>query len=254
MSDDDSNSISSEVSNTSEVKTSFSKTSSKNSSKTSQTSSSKRTGKTERTSKSEKSERPQISKNSSSTLPRVATLRTSTPECKISLGNTLLPSGEKITKSHKCLLASGSIEETIGLIGRLKSYHFTLEEPSARKMFIFARLTKIQEDLFGIIKSITTTPVNSGKYSNSRFSSEKVKELEDAILALNSKAYKGIPGSSTLESDIYVIWAVVRRCERQVINARDPSLGIVVEENVIQYMNKLSEYFSHLIKHTIERF
>lgn len=198
-------------------------------------------------------------KKSHNPLPRVAYLKGSGSNASNGIseggnGSTVLPCGEKIHKNHKCLIACGSIEETIGLIGRLKSYHFNLEETSARKMFIFARLTKIQEDLLSIIKSITTTPVNPGKHTNSRFSPDKIKELEDATLALNSRIYTGIPGANLLESDIYIIWSIVRRCERQVINARDPSLGVIVEDNVIMYMNKLSSYFSHLITHMVGKF
>ncbi len=209
--------------------------------------------------KSNRSNGSTMRKKSHNPLPRVAYLKGSGSNASNGIseggnGSTVLPCGEKIHKNHKCLIACGSIEETIGLIGRLKSYHFNLEETSARKMFIFARLTKIQEDLLSIIKSITTTPVNSGKHTNSRFSPDKIKELEDATLALNSRIYTGIPGANLLESDIYIIWSIVRRCERQVINARDPSLGVIVEDNVIMYMNKLSSYFSHLITHMVGKF
>jgi len=185
-------------------------------------------------------------------LPRVASLKQ--PKKVNQNGTSVIPCGEKIPKNHKCFNASGSIEEAIGLIGRLKSFHFNLETTNARKMFIFARLTKIQEDLTNVIKSITTTPLNSSKHTASRFSMDKVKELEDSINSLSSTKYKGIPGSTLIESDIYMIWSVIRRCERQVISCKDPSIGIVVEESVILYMNKLGEYFSHLITHMANKF
>lgn len=195
-------------------------------------------------------------KSSSATLPRVASLRSgkkgsSSPP---PLGSTVLPCGEKVPKNHKCLVASGSIEEVIGLIGKLKATHFNLEDTNARKMFIFARLTKIQEDLISIVKSITTTPAVPGKHTNSRFAMEKVKDLEDATSALGSALYTGMPGSTAIEADIYLIWAVVRRCERQLFSARDPSLGIIVEESTVSYMNKLSDYFSTLITHMLGKF
>lgn len=200
-------------------------------------------------------------KTSQKPLPRVALLKKNenkNPQLShsshYSHSTTSLPSGERIQKNHKCLTACGSIEEAIGLIGRLKSTHFNLDNVSARKMFIFARLTKIQEDLLHIIKSITTTPSNPSKHTNSRFPIEKLRELEDAIVSLNSSEYIGIPGTSCLESDIYCVWTLVRRCERQVIGCRDPSIGIIIDENVILYMNKLGTYFSHLIPHALNKY
>lgn len=203
--------------------------------------------------------RPSSSRKSTSgsaTLPRVASLRSTKKAGTVPppFGFTVLPCGEKVPKNHKCLTASGSIEEVIGGIGKLKATHFNLEDTNARKMFIFARLTRIQEDLFGIIRSITTTPLIPVKHTTSRFSMDKVKDLEDATSALGTQLYTGTPGASTIEADIYLLWAVVRRCERQLFSAKDPSIGIIVEESTTTYMNKLSDYFSALIPHMLGKF
>jgi len=194
------------------------------------------------------------SKSSPSSLPRVATLQAKKKTTTVPFGFASLPCGEKISKNHKCFAASGSLEEAIGLIGRLKAVHFNLEDASARKMFIFARLTKIQEDLISIVRSLTTTALVSGKHTTSRFPMDRVKDIDEAITSLGSSMYTGTPGITLIEADLYCIWAVVRRCERQVIAAKDPQLGLSVEESAITYLNRLSDYFSMLIVHMSGRF
>lgn len=188
-----------------------------------------------------------MSKEVKKPLPRVASLQSK--KFTSNLGVTTLPCGEQVPKNHKVLMASGSIEEAIALIGRLKAMYFNLEDTNARKMFIFARLTKIQEDLFTIIKSITTTSLVPGKHSSTRFSADRVKELEDAINALGCAKYTGTPGITMLEADLYNIYAVIRRCERQVSSTKDLGIGIVIDDTVYSYMNMLSSYFLHLITH-----
>lgn len=165
-------------------------------------------------------------------------------------GYTILPCGEKVHKSSKIFSATGVLEELIGSIGLLKSLHFNIESSSARKMFIYARLTKIQEDLQAIIKSVLVTPKVPAKFTNSRFDDGKIVELSDAISAMNSTPFIGLPGSTKLESDIYLTWTLCRRAERQLLGIRDTKIGIILEESVACYMNRLGDYFNHLINHT----
>ena len=83
-------------------------------------------------------------------------LKTQLPP-KMEIKRQPLPCGEDIPKSHKIHVSCGLVEELIGAIGRLKAIHFGIEKITVRTV-IFSRLTKIQEDLFAIIKSIITTP------------------------------------------------------------------------------------------------
>lgn len=191
-----------------------------------------------------------------SNVPRVANIQPKRVAnlTSNSTGVTILPCGERVPKNHKCLIAAGAIEETIGLIGSLKSRYFGIDLNSARKMFVFARLTKIQEDLLDIIKSITTSVSVSSKHTASRFSMDRVRELEEATIALGTQKFIGSPGASQIEADLYLIGAVVRRSERQIINARDPSIGLTVEESVQTYMDKLGEYIMCLIPYVSGRF
>lgn len=188
----------------------------------------------------------------SNVLPRVALLG---KKKEVNVGNsTLLPCGERVAKNHKCLTACGSIEELIGLIGGVKARYFNIQDTDSQKIFIFARLTKIQEDLTGIIRSITTTVAIPGKHTSSRFPVEKIRELENTVKTLNVPKYNGIPGTSTIESELYSIWALTRRCERQITSVKDPQIGLIVEESVLVYMNILGDYFSMLINHISRRF
>ena len=195
-------------------------------------------------SKTVKSTKSTISRGTPTSLPRVATLKKK-PITVNSPHQTILPCGEKVNKNHKCLVASGSIEELIGHIGLLKATHFDIED--SKSMFTFARLTKIQEDLQLIIRSITTSQTIASKHTNTRFSMDKIQEIEESIHALNVNPFSGIIGSNVIGAQIYIIWAIVRRCERQINSARDLSLGIVVDDSILTYLNRLGDYFLCLI-------
>lgn len=175
-------------------------------------------------------------------IPRVATLK---KKPTLTSSQTVLPCGEKVNKNHKCLVVSGSLEELIGHIGLLKASYFDIED--SKSMFTFARLTRIQEDLQFIIKSITTSQSIASKHTNTRFPVDKIREIEESINVLGTSLFTGIAGSNVIGSQIYIIWAITRRCERQILSARDLSIGIVVDDTILTYLNKLSDYFSCLI-------
>lgn len=176
--------------------------------------------------------------------------RISPPKGSGDHGKTSLPSGTPVSKGIKVFAATGVLEELVASIGILKARYFPAESSSSRKMFIFARLTKIQEDLFAIITSVLATPDMGAKFTNSRFDPERKEELKSAIISMNVTPFSGLPGQSPLEADLYMTWAITRRAERQLAGIKEPKIGIIPEPTVMAYTNLLSDYFLHLISHT----
>ena len=157
-----------------------------------------------------------------------------------------LPCGEEIPKSHKIHVACGLVEELIGSIGRLKAIYFGIEKITVRTV-IFSRLTKIQEDLFAVIKSIITTPKIEVKFAASRFNRDRTAELINATTSLNAQPFNGIPGNTIFEADVYSVWVLCKKVERTILTTRDSKLGIIVESSIRRYVSKLVEYFHKLI-------
>ena len=158
-------------------------------------------------------------------------------------GMTCLLSGEKIHKSSKVLAAAGTLEELIGHIGLLKSRYFGMEPGEIvtgyKRIMIFDRLTRIQKDLQSIIRILLTAPSKA----NPPFDPNRTAELVESFSGGKGAFF---PGSSVLEAEIYLTWTVARRAERQYHAAKDLTLGIVPEEAVSTYLNRLNDYFQSL--------
>lgn len=166
---------------------------------------------------------------------------------------TTLYNGEKISKTDKIICAIGSIEELISYFGIIKSEHYTTEtdakaELNSTKLFSYARFTKIQEILYDIILSISTTKKVVVRYDNSRFainSDNYISELEQEMtkMGINPKLYLfNIAGMSVLESKLMYARSLCRRIERQLAMIKSNSYNIVPEDQCLQYINKLGDY------------
>ena len=175
-----------------------------------------------------------------------------------------LYNGESISKSNRVLAAIGSIDELISCIGIIKTEH--LEEKSevdnSSKLFLYARLTQIQETLIDIQASIGTTRKILSKYEYTRFNNaeQRIKELENEIDLMKDvnmtqikdsgkeKPLQYIPGSSVLEAKLFYVRSLCRRAERQLCNLR---IGIIPEDNCGNYLNKLGDYLLALSIHVL---
>lgn len=189
-------------------------------------------------------------------------------------GDTLLFSGEKVSKKDKIISAIGSLEELFAYIGVIKAEHFNASSerkfdiPNSMKVFLFARLTQIQETLLDIIMAIGTTRKVVLRYEGSRFSAKdgetRLKELEDHINEM--KNYDStvtwpengcnpknsiLPGTSVLEAQLLYARTICRRAERQVISCKNNNLGIFPEELVLTFLNRLGDYLFALSVHSL---
>jgi cob(I)alamin adenosyltransferase len=169
-------------------------------------------------------------------------------------GQTSLINSESICKSDKLLAALGSIEELSAYIGIIKACHFSGTE--SKGLFHCAHLTQVQECLQNITLSLGTSKKVNARFENSRFASAEkhIGDLEREIerlasemgLNLSTKPIVVSPGHSPLEAQLLYSRAICRRAERQVCSCKNPSLGIVVEESVQKYLNRLGDYLLYL--------
>lgn len=169
-------------------------------------------------------------------------------------GQTVLFNGESICKSDKLLAALGSLEELSAYIGVIKACHFSGTE--SKGLFHCAHLTQVQECLQNITLSLGTSKKVNARFENSRFASAEKhigdleREIERLTAEMNlSSQPKPIvisPGHSQLEAQLLYSRAICRRAERQVCSCKNPSLGIIVEESVQKYLNRLGDYLLYL--------
>lgn len=159
---------------------------------------------------------------------------------KKNLTETILPNGEKISKADKLLVSTGTLEELSALIQLSKNQY--LSDSKSSCIFLFAKFTEFEEAIEAMIKSLLTSKKNNGKYENSRFSKTNfLKNLQKEKNIYETEMSKTF--SKQFESNIFYIRTVIRRAERQVIASKNVQLGMVPEEEVIEYLNILSKYF-----------
>lgn len=175
-------------------------------------------------------------------------------------GDTYLYCGERISKSDKMLSALGTIEELIAFLGIIKSEHYNtgiemkFDTPSSAKLFLFASLTRIQEALLEIMRSLGTSKKVIARYEASRFrnADKYISELEKNINDMNveiisvksfDKPLPLIPGTTALEARLFYARALCRRAERQIHSSRNVQLGLIIEESCLTFLNRLGDYF-----------
>lgn len=157
---------------------------------------------------------------------------------------------QSLSKQHRVYSTCGAIDELIGWVGRCKAMHFNIgldfTTPSSYQILIHHRLTKIQEDLRDIIKSLSISSYHP-KHESTRFSSDRIRSLDESITSFRSIMFSGVPGNNLIESDLYLLSSFTKKCERLVVSSKDVLGGIIVDTNVVNYLAKLSEYFLTLI-------
>ncbi len=150
-------------------------------------------------------------------------------------GKTSLLSGKRVSKYHPRIEAYGTVDELNSFIGLLRASD--LEKHSD---FI---LENIQNQLFAI-GSLLAIDEKNPKFSLPEISSSDVEMLELEMDRIESALPKLksfiIPGGSQSIAFCHVCRSVCRRAERLIIELSDNEQ---VSENIIIYMNRLSDYF-----------
>jgi cob(I)alamin adenosyltransferase len=149
-------------------------------------------------------------------------------------GETALFGGRRVSKSHLRVESYGTVDELNAFIGLL---HDHLTDASLREI-----LSKIQHRLFTVGAHLASDPKKHPPTPD--LVPEDIQLLEDEIdrmdAALPPLRHFILPGGHPAVSYCHVCRTVCRRAERLVVavDRKDP-----VDPLVLQYLNRLSDYF-----------
>lgn len=156
-------------------------------------------------------------------------------------GTTGLIGGVRISKSHVRLEAYGSIDELNSFIGLLDS--IVIDD------HIKSTLTRIQSNLFTIGSYLATDQTNTPLSQFAKLKEGETeyieKEIDTILDELPERHGFVLPGGCQSASMSHVCRTICRRAERRIIGLSEKAN---VGEDIISYVNRLSDFFFVLAK------
>jgi cob(I)alamin adenosyltransferase len=155
-------------------------------------------------------------------------------------GATSLIGGTRVPKHHIRIESYGTVDELNSYIGLISDQDITAHDK--------AILKHIQDRLFTIGSSLAADPEKSRMVLPDLHEAD-VKLLEDEIDSMD-KQLPGLkhfilPGGSNAISFCHIARSVCRRAERITVHLGEES---VVDEKVVIYLNRLSDYLFTLAR------
>lgn len=151
-------------------------------------------------------------------------------------GKTSLLGGSRVSKYHEKIQAYGTLDELNSFIGLLRDQEGICEET---QKFLF----DIQEKIFAA-ESLVAVDSAELIAELPKIKTEDTEKLEQAIDRMNEHLPELrnfiLPGGHPAVSWAHVARTVCRRAERHVLQANDI---YPVDEQIIVYLNRLSDYF-----------
>jgi len=150
-------------------------------------------------------------------------------------GKTGLIGGTRVPKYHERLEAYGSVDELNSYIGLLRSCDIDAHQKEV--------LVSIQNKLFVIGACLATDEEKSDMKTKLACNNTDVEYLEMEIDLLDRELPELrsfiLPGGHTVVSFCHIARTVCRRAERRVVLLSEK---VNVDENLIKYINRLSDY------------
>ncbi|WP_214070213.1 cob(I)yrinic acid a,c-diamide adenosyltransferase [Mucilaginibacter sp. dw_454] len=155
-------------------------------------------------------------------------------------GFTSLIGGTRVPKHHLRIESYGTVDELNSYIGLIRDQDITTHD----KEF----LKEIQDRLFTIGSSLAADPEKSRMVIPDLYT-EDIETLEKEMDQINTQLpelkHFILPGGSTTISYCHIARCVCRRAERLTVHLANES---EVEEKVIIYLNRLSDYLFTLAR------
>jgi cob(I)alamin adenosyltransferase len=159
-------------------------------------------------------------------------------------GTTSLIGGTKVPKSHLRIEAYGTVDELNSYIGLCKDL---LTDEQGKKI-----LLEVQDRLFTIGSSLACDPIKEPKMripdlkeTDIELLEKEIDRMEETLPAMKNFI---LPGGHTTLSHLHIARCVCRRAERCCVRLELESLE--VEEIIIKYLNRLSDYLFVLSRYT----
>ncbi|MBN8697450.1 MAG: cob(I)yrinic acid a,c-diamide adenosyltransferase [Bacteroidetes bacterium] len=149
-------------------------------------------------------------------------------------GQTSLIGGTRVPKHHIRIETYGTVDELNSYIGLIRDQEI---DPSAKQV-----LVEIQDRLFTIGSSLASDPEKSKmkipdlKEEDILFLEKEIDKMDEKLPEMRSFV---LPGGHTTVSFCHIARCVCRRAERLTIQLSESSF---VDELVIKYLNRLSDY------------
>ena len=162
-------------------------------------------------------------------------------------GSTSLIGGTKVPKSDIRI-------ETYGTVDELNSWIGLINDQLSNEEFK-AELKEIQDRLFTIGSSLATDAEKEPKMKLPDLVPGDIEFLENKIDNMTAqlplmKSFI-LPGGHATVSSIHITRCVCRRAERLAVNMREHEL--FVDEKIIQYLNRLSDYLFTLARFAAQK-
>jgi len=159
-------------------------------------------------------------------------------------GTTSLIGGTKVPKSHLRIEAYGTVDELNSYIGLCKDL---LTDEQGQKI-----LLEVQDRLFTIGSSLACDPIKEPKMripdlkeTDIELLEKEIDRMEETLPPMKNFI---LPGGHTTLSHLHIARCVCRRAERCCVRLELESLE--VEEIIIKYLNRLSDYLFVLSRYT----
>jgi cob(I)alamin adenosyltransferase len=157
-------------------------------------------------------------------------------------GETSLLGGTRVSKSHERVEAYGNLDELNSFIGLIRDQEIM---PHYREVLI-----RIQENLF-IAEAMTARDPEKAAADLPLLKEEEILVLEKEIDRMNEELPPIrnfiLPGGHPVVSYCHIARTVCRRAERSLIRLNRIS---PVEDIIIQFLNRLSDYLFVLARKT----
>ena len=159
-------------------------------------------------------------------------------------GKTSLIGGTKVSKSHRRIEAYGTVDELNSYVGLCSDI---LQSHSIEHI-----LSEVQDRLFTIGSTLACDPEKETKLSIPDLHEEDVVLLEKEMDRMNETLAPMrsfiLPAGHIAISHLHVARCICRRAERATV--RMQKRGIGVEQIVVKYLNRLSDYLFILARFT----
>lgn len=156
-------------------------------------------------------------------------------------GKTSLVGGKRVPKHHVRIETYGTIDELNSFVGVLLSHGLPEEDEKT--------LTWIQHKLFSVGSYLATDPTQTEFRIESQVSEGAIARIEGEIDRLNDmvppiNAFI-LPAGGAIPAAAHVCRTVCRRAERTIYRLHESE---PIEQEVLRYVNRLSDYFFALAR------
>ncbi|GAB3809480.1 cob(I)yrinic acid a,c-diamide adenosyltransferase [Spirosoma humi] len=155
-------------------------------------------------------------------------------------GQTALIGGRRVSKADLRIDAYGTVDELNSWIGLVRDQPVNIERKELLK--------EIQDRLFTVGAELATDPEKAPKRAMPAISPDDVRLLEDAMDTMDAELPElrafVLPGGHQAVSFCHLARTVCRRAERLIIALNNTTAqgSTGVDELVLQYINRLSDY------------